>query len=230
MPVALRPLSFFAVRHVEVSGTRFLQPAAVVQGLGLRSDASVFDDLGTLERRLETLAGVASARVRRRLPSTLRVDVTEVEPVALAEGPAGLVPLARDARPLPYDVVAAPVDAPIVRDADRPLLEALRLVQTTDLELYGEVAAAQVHDGDLALDLNRGRVLLRLPVDPEVVRAVAAVWRDVTSNGLPWRELDGRFRRWVVVRRDMRGTAAGNAGAARPAASRPARARTGGRR
>ncbi len=202
-PRALRPLRFFGVRRVDVSGTRYLTAEAVVRGMGLRAEASVFDDLGAIERRLEAVGGIARASVARRLPATLLVQVTEVEPVALAASPDGLVALAADARPLPYDVASAPVDAPIVRAAHRPLLEGLAQVQTTDPALYAEVAAARVAGGAMVLDMTRGRVLLDLPVDPGVVQSVSSVRRDLASRGTAWRELDGRFRGWVVVRRDQ---------------------------
>jgi hypothetical protein len=54
----------------------------------------------------------------------------------------------------------------------------------------------------LVLDMTRGRVRLEVPVDPEVVRSVSAVRRTLDSLRVPWRELDGRYRGWVVVRKD----------------------------
>jgi len=202
LPVALRPLSFFAVRQIEVRGTRYLSPQAVVVAMGLRPRASVFDNLHEVERRLTDVVGIAGAKVVRILPATLRVEISEVEPVALAEGPDGLVPVAPDGRPLPYDVIQAPVDAPIVSAADRELLEALKQVQATDLGLYADVAAARSQGGELVLDMTRGRVRLDVPVDPEVVRSVSAVRRTLDSLKVSWRELDGRYRGWVVVRKD----------------------------
>jgi hypothetical protein len=202
MPMALRPLSFFGVRRVEVRGARYLSPSVVVMAMGLRPEASVFDNLRDIERRLSAVRGVASVTVARLLPATLRVEIMEVEPVALAEGPDGLVPVGRDGRPLPYDVVESPVDAPIVPGADKLLLEALQQVQVTDLGLYGDVAAARSSGGELVLDMTRGRVRLDVPVDPEVVRSVSAVRRTLDSLRVSWRELDGRFRGWVVVRKD----------------------------
>ena len=202
MPMALRPLRFFGVRRVEVRGARYLSPSVVVMAMGLRPEASVFDNLRDIERRLSAVGGVASVTVARLLPATLRVEIMEVELVALAEGPDALVPVGRDGRPLPYDVVESPVDAPIVPGADKVLLEALSQVQVTDLGLYGDVAAARSSGGELVLDMTRGRVRLDVPVDPEVVRSVSAVRRTLDSLRVSWRELDGRYRGWVVVRKD----------------------------
>ena len=223
MPMALRPLSFFEVRRVEVRGTRYLSPSAVVVAMGLRPGASTFDNLHDLERRLSSMGGIAGAKVSRVLPATLILDLSEVEPVALAEGPDGLVPVSHDGRPLPYDVTEAPVDAPIVAVADRVLLEALKQVQATDLGLFTDVAAARSQAGELVLDMTRGRLRLDVPVDPEIVRSVSAVRRTLDSLRVSWRELDGRFRGWVVVRKDGK-TAGRQDGTpvARPAAVRRA--------
>ncbi len=201
-PAALRPLTFFGVRRVEVTGARYLAPEAVVRALELGPGASVFDDLDALAARVRDMGGVAESRVRRRLPATLRVEIREVEPVAFAEGPGGLVPVSRDGRPLPFDATASPVDAPVVPRADRRLLEALATVQAADLTLYASVAAASAtRGGEVVLELNGGRVRLAMPVEPAVVRAVAAVRNDLVARRVAWRELDGRFRGWVVVRK-----------------------------
>ncbi len=214
-PAVLRPMRFFGVRRVEVVGARYLAPDAVVRALELPPDANVFDDLDVLAARVATASGVAEARVERRLPATLRVEIREVEPVALAEGPGGLVPVARDGRPLPFDATASPVDAPVVPSADRRLLEALATVQATDLTLYAAVAAAVLtRGGEVVLELNGGRVRLAVPVEPAVVRAVAAVRGDLAARGLRWRELDGRFTGWVVVRKAPPAAGAGGGGGA----------------
>src|SRR5437870_746176 len=48
-PLVLRPMKFFAVRRIEVQGTHYLAPDDVVRAMSLRTEASVFDDLGVLE-------------------------------------------------------------------------------------------------------------------------------------------------------------------------------------
>ncbi len=202
-PPALRPFRFFAVRRVELVGVRYLSPELVTGALGLRRDASVWDRLGPLAARIRALPGVEEADVTRRLPAALRVTVREVEPVALASGAAGLVPVGPDARPLPYDPARVPVDAPVVASAERALVQGLAAVRTADPGFYGEVASARAGPaGSLELEVvGRGRVRLALPVDAAVVQAVAAVERTLASRSETWRELDGRFAGWVVVRR-----------------------------
>ena len=231
-PVVLRRFAFFEVRRIEVVGARYLAPGTIIGALGLKPRASVWSDLGALERRVGSLAGIASVRISRRLPATVRVEVTEVEPVAMAAGPSGLVPVGADGRSLPYDPATAPVDAPVVQRATPELAAALAAVESADPALFADVATARGAGGAggggaVALELDGGRLLLETPVDPAVVRAMSAVRRDVNSRGRAWRELDGRFRGWVVVRGGTGTGGAGGGGArvARPAAGRRGRAR-----
>ncbi len=225
-PAVLGRFAFFAVRRVEVVGARYLAPAQIVGALQLKPDASVWQDRGALERRVATLGGIAEVRVSRQLPATLRVEVTEVEPVALAAGRTGLVPVGADGRPLPYDPATAPVDAPVVERADPPLIAALATVQSADPALFADVEAARGNggaEGGVVLELDSGRLLVGTPVDPAVVRAVAAVRRDLGSRGRSWQELDGRFRGWVVVRGGRAAPAKAAPAKARPARSAPAK-------
>ena len=204
--VALRPFDFFAVRRVELMGIRFLAPEVVMGALGLRREASVWDRLGPLASRVRGLGGVAEVAVSRRLPSTLRVTVREVEPVALAAGDDGMIPVGVDGRPLPYDPARVAVDVPVIERPETALVAALAAVRAADPTLFAEIAAARREgSGSVELDLEgRGRIRLGMPVDPAVVRAVAAVERDLGARSQPWRELDGRFAGWVVVRRPSR--------------------------
>jgi hypothetical protein len=113
------------------------------------------------------------------------------------------VPVGRDGRPLPYDPATTPVDAPVVRRGDARVLEALDVVRLSDPRLFAALTAARADGaggGEVVLELEQGRLRLGTPVDPAVVRAVAAVARDLAQLGRPWRELDGRFKGWVVVR------------------------------
>ncbi len=229
-PAVLRPLGFFAVRRIEVDGSRYLAPERVVTAMGLGPTASVWANLAELERRVAALPGVESVTVTRRLPGTLIVDVIEEDPVALAIAPRGLVAVDRAGNPLPYDPAREPVDAPIVPRPDSGVLGVLAVVQDADAGLYADVAAARTaHGGDagggVVLELEAGRVRLAVPADPAVVRAVAAVRRDLEARGEAWRELDGRYRGWVVVRRAAPASGGGASGPAARGAARRGRRR-----
>lgn len=200
MRAVLRRSSYFAVRQVEVVGARYLAPQDVTRRLGLADvDANVWVDLDRLAESVGRMPGVTRARVSRRLPGTLVVTVEEREPVALADGPRGLVAVAADGSPLPYEVRGGGVDAPLIARPDERLTRGLDEVRQTDPGLFARVSAAGINGG-LTLDLAEGRIRLDMPVDAGAVRAVAAVRRDLAARGIAWREVDGRYRGWVVVR------------------------------
>lgn len=113
-PAALRGIDWFDVRTVEVSGTRLLAPHEVLAVAGISSGQSLWDDRETWERPLREHPAIASARVTRRIPGTLRVRVEEKHPVAYVE--AGTLRLATaGGELLPVDPTRRPVDLPIVR-------------------------------------------------------------------------------------------------------------------
>lgn len=198
----LRRSSYFAVRQVEVVGARYLAPAEVTRRLGLSdADANVWVDLDRVEEAVRRIPGVAEASVSRRLPGTLVVRVREQEPVALADGPAGLVAVAEDGTPLPYEVAGGAVDAPLIARPDGRLTRGLAVVRSNDPALFARVSAATLEPlGGLTVHVAEGRIRLDVPVDAGTVRAMAAVRRDLAARGIAWREVDGRFRGWVVVR------------------------------
>src|SRR5206468_1178273 len=105
-PLVLRHVAFFRVRQIELLGVRNLSPDAVIAALRLPDEASVFSDTRMLADRVRGLAGVADARVVRRLPAALRVELKEVEPAALEAG-RGLVVVDAAGRPLPFDPARA---------------------------------------------------------------------------------------------------------------------------
>jgi len=201
-PLALRHVSFFRVRRVELVGTRYLSPEQLVGQLGLRPDQNLFDDTGEIARRAEQVAGVVSARVERRLPGTLRIVVEERVPLAFSPAPKGLAALDADGRVLPYDPAATGLELPLVPMPDSLVLGALARVRAADSSLYQEVESAQRGPpGSVMLELGDRRVLLRGQPSREDVQAVAAVRRHLAVTGRPYAELDARFAGWVVARR-----------------------------
>ena len=208
-PAALRPFDFFRVRRVELIGVRYLAPETVVGAVALKPDASVWDRIGPLAERVRILAGVSEASVSRRMPGTLRITVREVEPVALAAGADGMIAVAADGRPLPYDPARVAVDVPVIERPEVVLVAALAAVRAADPSLFAQIASARPGPaGSVELDLEGlGMIRLDAPVGPEVVRAVAAVERDLGARSQPWRELDGRYAGWVVVRRPTKAEA-----------------------
>jgi cell division septal protein FtsQ len=207
-PSVLRRLAFFRVRQVEVVGVKNLDPDAVLSALRLAPRASVFDDTRLLADRVRGLAGVADARVVRRLPAALKVIVREVEPVALVPGAGGLVAVDAGGRSLPFDptraVGAGSQDLPIAQVADSGIVQVLGRIQALDPVLFQDIDAARRFGGtrgDVLLELGSHRVLLARDAGPEVVQAVVLVARDLAAKARRYAELDARYAGQVVVRR-----------------------------
>jgi cell division septal protein FtsQ len=206
-PSVLRRLAFFRVRQVEVVGVRNLDPDAVLGALRLAPKASVFDDTRLLADRVRGLAGVADARVTRRLPAALKVIVREVEPVALVPGAGGLVAVDAAGRSLPFDPTRAvgggSLDLPIAQVADSGIVQVLARIQAFDPVLFQDIDAARRFGarGDVLLELGSHRVLLARDAGPEVVQAVVLVARDLAAKARRYAELDARYAGQVVVRR-----------------------------
>src|SRR5262249_12880262 len=131
-PRLLRQLEYFRVRRIEISGARYLAPKTVTAALGLRREASVFDDVNAMERRLRALPGVVTAGVGRRLPGTLTVTVLETEPVALIPRRSALTPVDDRGRVLPYDPAQVAPDLPVATTADSGLTRVLATLRVVD--------------------------------------------------------------------------------------------------
>jgi cell division septal protein FtsQ len=218
-PLVLRRLSFFRVRQVELVGVRNLTPDAVIAALRLGPSASVFSDTRLLADRVRGLAGVADARVVRRLPAMLTVEVREVEPAALAPGPRGsrgLVVVDAVGRPLPFDPARGGLDLPVVANADSGVVSVLALVQAVDPALYQSITGARTitHGGRaVVLEIGSRRVVVDRDAGPEVIRAVTLVAQDLAAKGQAYRELDARYAGQVVVRRKLTASKGGEGGA-----------------
>jgi cell division protein FtsQ len=85
---------FLDVDHVDVSGAVHLSPATVRAAAAIVPGRALLRvDLGAVAGRVEALPWVAHARVRRDLPGTLRIDVTEEKAVGYvqAHGDIGVI-------------------------------------------------------------------------------------------------------------------------------------------
>jgi cell division septal protein FtsQ len=214
----LQRLAFFRVRQLELVGVRNLTPDAVIAALRLGPAASVFSDTRLLADRVRGLAGVADARVMRRLPAMLTVEVREVEPAALAPGPRGsrgLVVVDAAGRPLPFDPARSGLDLPIVARADSGVVGVLALVQSVDPALFQTITGARtVGRNGVSLEIGSRRVVVvGRDAGPEVIRAVTLVAQDLAAKGQPYAELDARFAGQVVVRRKPTASKGGEGGA-----------------
>jgi len=201
LPRSLRGLDFFRVRRVEIAGLQYLDPASVIGALKLPPKASVFDEPAPLVRRLVAMPGVTAAEIGRRLPGTLRVELVEATPVALASRGDGLVLLDARGRVLPYDPLRSAPDLPYAAYGDAVVTGVLARVRDFAPDLFARIGAAWRVGPDVVLEVGGRRLWFGAQVSAEDIRAVMAVEQALARSGRPYQELDGRFAGQVIVRR-----------------------------
>ena len=202
-PRVLARVPFFKVRQVDLVGVKYLAPDALIAALRLSANANVFCDARLLADRVKGVNGVADASVIRRLPGTLEVRVSEVEPAAFVPARRGgrLVPVDAAGQLLPFDPERTGLDLPVVATADAGVVGVLALVQVVDPALFQRITSARSPKrGDVLLELKTYRVLLRHDASADVIRAVVLVGQDLEASGREYTELDARFAGQVVVR------------------------------
>ncbi len=175
VPELLSRLELFRVAAFKLEGARYLDGPTVQQLLSLSDDASVWDDLRLLEERLEAHVLVQEAKVSRRLPGTLIVELRERQPVALVATPA-LEPVDADGQPLPIDPAVHRLDLPILTPGPKmvhggtPLSPGQVRTMASELERLGQLDPEFVRSvSELAWEA-RGAILARLSEPPLDVR------------------------------------------------------------
>jgi len=200
-PPLLSTFDFFHVRRVEFDGMRYTDAGELMPRLALDTLASVWMPLDSLEARVATHPMVVSAVARRSLPGTVRITVTERIPVALIPGDGGLVAVDVTGQRLPIDPVRAPLDVPVITEADTALLRVLDRVRQDAPTLWIRVSQAR-RDGPHDLRFTLGAVTLRARDDVTVARLgdILPVEADLARRRLRPLELDLRFRDQVIAR------------------------------
>jgi cell division septal protein FtsQ len=197
----LRRLEFFRVRRVVIEGTRYAAPDEIVSRLRVDTTASIWDGVTPLVARVQAHPQVREVRIRRRLPGTLVVQVTERPPVARVNTPAGLVVTDAEGAALPVDPTAIDVDLPVVATRDTLVLRLLSEVQAALPALYAQVSdARRGPEGAVVLDLASVRLLAATDVSTQRLAEALAVQQDLVTRGRTAVELDLHFRDQVVAR------------------------------
>lgn len=198
---ALGELAFFRLRRVEIEGARYLSPSDVVQRLAVDTTGSVWQPLDPLRRRVARHPLVEDVVVRRKLPGTLVVRVTEKIPVALVASRSGFAAYDAAGAALPIEPSRVPVDLPILAGRDTALLRLLGEVRVQVPTLFARVSEVR--------RAGRREVVVRLATVP--VRAMADVRAERLADILPVEqdlarrqarvvELDLRYREQVIAR------------------------------
>ena len=198
---SLQSMSFFAVRRVEIQGTRYLLPPEIVASLGVDTTASVWDDIDPLVRRLQGHPQVESAEIHRKLPGTLVVRVTERRPVALVPGPAGLKAVDFKGKVLPIDPVRSDLDLPIFSISDTALLGLLERIRESNPALFARVSELRrAAKGELLLYVAAMPVRAMADVSAARLAEIIPVEHDLARRQARAVELDLRYKDQVIAR------------------------------
>jgi cell division septal protein FtsQ len=213
----------FRVVDVSVEGTTYLTPDEVVAATAIPPDASVWDDTEPMVERLRENPMVEDARIHRKLPGGLVLEVTEREPVGLLPSPT-LAPVDRDGHVLPLDPAGRHMDLPLVQPRVDPSDRGDELTPAQIRELTSDLSRLETIDptvlasiSEVALDawggailyLGEPRVALRYwpPLLPGTLNDALLVLGDALERQ-PDRtpvSVDLRFADQVVVRYDGAG-------------------------
>ncbi len=200
-PSMLSQLAFFRVRHVEVSGSRYLQPDDVLKRLHIDTTTSVWADLGELEHRVKMHPQVKSVAIDRNLPGTLVVRLTENLPIALVAASGGLRAVDSDGRFLSIDPSRIAIDLPVLAKADTVLLHLLANVRSASPALFGEISDIRRTGGtDIALTISTAQVRALASVTAQRLADIIPVEADLARRKARVSELDLRFRDQVIAR------------------------------
>lgn len=213
----LEALPLFRVETVHVEGVRLLEPQAVIAVSGIGSGSSVFSDRSAWVEGIVAHPLVRDARIERNLPRTLRIRVSEVEPVAFAATPR-LWPVDAEGRVLPVDLAGVDLDLPVlatpsavgangmlVEPAAHEMLRLLDGLRRAQPELAGRISELGVEmEGQLRLVLRdppRVHAVFAAGAGPRRFRELELVLADIQERGelARLRHIDLRFHDQVVV-------------------------------
>lgn len=215
VPELLAEIEAFRLEGLGLEGARFLTLEDLHGTVVPPPDASVWDDPTPWIAPLLEHPLVVDVTVRRRLPDSLVLRVTEVEPVAFVATPT-LEPVDADGRRLPIDPSRHRLDLPLLgglgtgpeseegRSA-RALVRELRRLEEADPTFVGmlselsweESGGAVARWGDPDVEIR-----FAVPLAHERLRQALAVIRDASAR-YPDRRLravDLRYAEQVVAR------------------------------
>jgi cell division protein FtsQ len=136
----------FAVRKIEIDGALHTPAAALAKATGRYKGLNLFRiDIDRVQRDLGGLGWVRRIDIEKKLPDTLRIKITERQPVALARAADRLVYV--DAEGVAFADLSPSVgddDLPLISDAHgaelRRSVEFLTALRKRDRELYARIS------------------------------------------------------------------------------------------
>jgi cell division protein FtsQ len=200
-PLVMRRMSFFRVRRIEILGAHYIAPSDILSRIHVDTAASVWDPTAPIASRVLRHPAVQTVDVRRRLPGTLVVEITERPPVALVAAPGGFKVYDARGVALPVDPASVQVDAPVLMARDTTVLRLLGAMKQRMPSLYARVNTVRRAGRDeLILQLKSAPVRAMQDVTLERLAEVEPVEADLTRRQLRVAEIDLRFRDQVIAR------------------------------
>lgn len=213
-PRALSKLEYFHVHTIVFEGVKYAKPAELLAALAVDTSQSVWQSLDSLEARVAAHPMVLGVVVDRDLPGTIRVEVTEREPVALVPSKQGLRAADATGMVLPIELAGNTLDVPIASSADSALMSVLAAMRRDAPDIYARVSEARrVSPIELQFTLSGSKigaagpamantVIVRSTPDVTVTRFrdILRVEANLAQNHLRAVELDLRFRLQVIAR------------------------------
>ncbi|MGH7617966.1 MAG: cell division protein FtsQ/DivIB [Gemmatimonadaceae bacterium] len=200
-PLILRRMDFFRVRRVEIVGAHYVAPSDILSRLNVDTTASVWDPTHPLAARVATYSEIQTAIVRRKLPGTLVVEVTERVPVALVPANGGFRVYDERGLLLPIDPARVTVDAPVLMQRDTALLRLLGAVRAGMPDLYARVSSVRRSGRDeLVLQLKSVPVRTMQDVTLDRLADIDPVIADLARRQARVTEIDLRYRDQVIAR------------------------------
>ena len=112
MALLLTPI--FSVDTITVTGNKTIASEDIVRGSGIVRGSNIFSvSLSAVQDRISCMSGIDSVKVRRSLPSTIRITVIEGNPIVYIEDQGNLVGLTADGKVVEViSAVSLPSSAP----------------------------------------------------------------------------------------------------------------------
>jgi cell division septal protein FtsQ len=200
-PPIMRQMDFFRIRRVEILGAKYLTSAEILGRLGVDTTMSVWDPTEPLAERIAAHPQVLTAKIRRKLPGTVVVEVTERIPIAFVPTAQGLGVYDERGNALPIDPSKALVDAPVLAARDTALLRLLAAIRVELPDLYARVSEVlRVGSDQLLLRLDTAPVRAMADVTVDRLGEIAPVEADLARRQLRVAEIDLRYRDQVIAR------------------------------
>ena len=198
--IALSRLSFFQLRRIEIEGLRYLAPDDVASRLKVDTTQSIWIDMDPVAERVMAHPQVADVRLRRKLPGTLVVRVTEHTPVAVVSTRTGFQVLDARGVVLPMDPSRAPVNLPILVQRDTVILRLLAGIRSAQPALFERISEVRRTGNEVYFDLATVRVITMADVTVQRLADILPVEQDLATRQLRATELDLRYREQVIAR------------------------------